>query len=150
MDAIDVSILNMLQKNGREAHSNIAKAVGLSAPSVSERIKKLCNDGIIKRYVAVLNEKKIGKELTAFVNVYISNPTFEESFRVEVSKLDEILECHHVTGDYSYLLKVKTKNTASLENIISKKIRSIPGVARTLTNVVLSSIKENTYLHLDE
>ncbi len=150
MDFVDIKILNLLQENGREAHSNIAKAVGLSAPSVSERVKKLCNEGIVKRFTAILNDNKIGKELTAFVNVYVSNPSFEEAFVVDVTKLDDVLECHHVTGDYSYLLKVKTRNTATLENIISKKIRSIPGVARTLTNVVLSSLKEETYLHLED
>lgn len=150
MDAIDIKILNILQENGREAHSNIAKAVGLSAPSVSERIKKLCTEGIIRRYVAILNDKKIDKELTAFINVYLSNPRYEEAFLAEVTELRDVLECHHVTGDFSYVLKVKTRNTTTLENIISKKIRSIPGVARTLTNVVLSSIKEETYLHLEE
>lgn len=149
MDFVDIKILNLLQENGREAHSNIAKTVGLSAPSVSERIKKLCSEGIVKRFAAILDDKKIGKELTAFVNVYISNPSFEEAFVVDVTKLDDVLECHHVTGDYSYLLKVKTRNTATLENIISKQIRAIPGVARTLTNVVLSSLKEETYLNLE-
>jgi Lrp/AsnC family leucine-responsive transcriptional regulator len=150
MDSTDIKILEMLQKNGREAHSNIAKAVGLSAPSVSERIKKLSSEGIVHRYTAILNDKRIGKELTAFVNVYISNPRYEEAFVKEVTKLDDVLECHHVTGDYSYLLKVKTRNTATLEEIIARKIRAIPGVARTLTNVVLSSLKEETYLNLEE
>ena len=150
MDSTDIKILTMLQKNGREAHSNIAKAVGLSAPSVSEGIKKLCSERILHRYTAILNDKKVGKELTVFLNVYISNPRYEEAFTKEVTMLDDILECHHVTGDYSYLLKVKTQNTTTLENIITQKIRAIPGVARTLTNVVLSSLKEETYLNIDE
>ena len=124
--------------------------MGLSAPSVSERIKKLCGEGIIKNYTAILNDKMIGKELTAYVNVDISNPRYEKAFVSEVTKLHDVLECHHVTGDYSYLLKVKTRNTTSLENIITTKIRSIPGVVQTLTNVVLSSLKEETYLHLDK
>lgn len=149
MDPVDIKILNMLQRDGRKPLSDIAREVGLSAPSVSERLKKMSKEGIIKRYVAILDEKKVGKDLTAFINVSISNPKHMPDFDQKMREIDDVLECHHVTGQYSYLLKVRVKNPSVLEDLISNKVRSIEGVTSTLTNVVLSSIKEETLLSLD-
>jgi len=149
MDPVDVAILDILQEEGRKPVSDIAREVGLSAPSVSERIKKLTKEGIIKRYVAVLDEKKVGKELTAFINVSISNPKHMPEFASRMRQLTDVLECHHVTGQFTYILKVRAKNPSVLEDLISNKIRSIDGVTGTLTNVVLSSPKEGTRLNLN-
>jgi len=149
MDPVDVKILNILQEDGRRPLSEIARTVGLSAPSVSERIKKLSREGIIKQYVAILDEKQLGKDLTAFINVAISNPKHIPGFDSRMRELDDVLECHHVTGQFSCILKVRVKNPSVLEELISNKIRSIEGVTSTLTNVVLSSVKEVTRLNLD-
>ena len=149
MDPVDVKILNMLQEDGRKPLSDIAKTVGLSAPSVSERIKKMSKEGIIRRYVAILDEKRVGKELTAFINVSISNPKHIPGFDSKMQEIEDVLECHHVTGQYSYIVKVRVKNPSVLEDLISNKIRSVEGVTSTLTNVVLSSVKEETRLSLD-
>jgi Lrp/AsnC family leucine-responsive transcriptional regulator len=149
MDPVDVKILNMLQEDGRKPLSDIAKTVGLSAPSVSERIKKMSKEGIIRRYVAILDEKRVGKELTAFINVSISNPKHIPGFDTKMQEIEDVLECHHVTGQYSYIVKVRVKNPSVLEDLISNKIRSVEGVTSTLTNVVLSSVKEETRLSLD-
>jgi len=149
MDPVDVKILNLLQEDGRKPLSDIAREVGLSAPSVSERIKKMCKEGIIKRYVAILDDKKLGKELTAFINVSISNPKHIPGFDSKMLEVDDVVECHHVTGQFSCILKVRAKNPSVLEDLISNKIRSIEGVTSTLTNVVLSSVKEGTRLSLN-
>ena len=149
MDPVDVKILNFLQEDGRKPLSDIAREVGLSAPTVRERLKKMSKEGIIKRYVAILDEKKVGRELTAFINVSISNPKYIPGFDRKMRELDDVLECHHVTGEFSCILKVCVKNPSLLEDLISGKIRSIDGVTSTLTNVVLSSVKHETQLSLD-
>lgn len=148
MDHIDLKILEELQKDGRKTHSELAKDVRLSPPSVLERVRKLGNLGIIKKFVAIVDAAKVGNEITAFVNVRLRHPKNEQAFVREISKLEDILECHKVTGEYSYMLKVKTRNTAELGNLISTKIRVLEGVDSTSTNVVLESIKEETKVSL--
>jgi len=138
LDAIDLQIINLLQTNGRIPHTKLAEQVGLSAPSVIERVKKLEDGGIITGYHASVDARQLGKDMTAFIGVSISHPKTIGLFEETVSLLDDVLECHHVTGGHTILLKIKTENTSSLERLIST-IRSIEGVARTETMVVLST-----------
>ncbi len=147
LDAIDIQILAQLQQCCRISLAKLAEHVGLSAPSVLERVKKLEESGIIKGYHAHLDARRLGKDVTAFIGVSISHPTLVEKFAQEVVKLDDVLECHHVTGQHSMLLKVRTDNTATLEKLITA-IRSIEGVAKTETMVVLSTRLESTSLSL--
>lgn len=150
MDQIDRQILELLQQGGRRTNLDIAQTVGLSAPSVSERIKKLTQGGYIKRYVAILDPKLVHKETTAFISVMLSQPKYAQSFIEAIKGLADVLECHHITGEYSYLLKVRIKNTDSLGELISSHIRSIEGVTGTRTYVVLGTVKEETALDLSE
>jgi Lrp/AsnC family leucine-responsive transcriptional regulator len=138
LDAIDLQILNILQVNGRIPHVKLAEQVGLSAPSVIERVKKLEDEGIISGYRATVDARRLGKDVTAFIGVSIAHPKTIALFEETVDLLDDVLECHHVTGQHTIILKVKTDNTSSLERLIST-IRSIEGVARTETMVVLST-----------
>jgi len=138
LDAIDLQILNALQEHGRIPHVKLAEQVGLSAPSVIERVKKLEDTGIITGYHASVDARRLGKDVTAFIGVSISHPKTIVLFEQTIDLLEDVLECHHVTGQHSVLLKVKTDNTSSLERLIST-IRSIEGVARTETMVVLST-----------
>ncbi len=148
MDRIDRQILEILQQDGRRTNLDIAQSVGLSAPSVSERIKKLTQKGYIKRYVALLDPKLVHRDTTAFISVMISQPTYSEGFIEAIEGLADVLECHHITGEYSYLLKVRTSDTDSLGEVISDHIRSIEGVTGTRTYVVLGTVKEETALDL--
>ena len=148
MDQTDRRILELLQEDARRTNLDIAQTVGLSAPSVSERIKKLIQGGYIKRYVAILEPRLVNKETTAFISVMLSQPKYARSFIEIIKKLSDVLECHHVTGEYSYLLKVRTRDTDSLGDLISSQIRSIEGVTGTRTYVVLGTIKEETSLDL--
>jgi Lrp/AsnC family leucine-responsive transcriptional regulator len=150
MDQIDRQILELLQQGGRRTNLDIAQTVGLSAPSVSERIKKLTQGGYIKRYVAILDPKLVHKETTAFISVMLSQPKYAQGFIEAIKGLADVLECHHITGEYSYLLKVRTRNTDSLGDLISGHIRSIEGVTGTRTYVVLGTVKEETALDLSE
>ena len=149
LDNIDRRILNVLQENCRLPLAKIGDQVGLSAPAVMERVKKLEDSGVITGYRAVLNGRLLGKDIAAFIGVSIGHPRAIARFEKEVETLDDILECHHVTGSYSLLLKVKTDNTSSLEELLSR-IRSLDGVVRTETMVVLSTHTERVQLALDD
>ena len=148
LDHIDLKILSILQANGRRPLAEIAKEVELSSPAVMERVKKLEAGGVITTYQAVLDGKKLGKDITAFIGVSVGHQRDMEKFWMQMVQRDEVLECHHVTGEESFILKVKTANTASLEKLLGE-IRSVEGVTRTVTRVVLSTAKESQTLSLD-
>ena len=146
-DDIDLHILSLLQENCKLPLAKIGEHVGLSAPSVIDRIKKLEDHEVITAYRAILSARKLGKDVTAFIGVSISHPKLISEFEKEIAELDGVLECHHVTGQHTLLLKVKTESTSSLEELISK-IRSVEGVDRTETMVVLSTHAERTQVSL--
>ena len=144
LDEIDRRILEMLQADCKVALARVGEQVGLSAPSVVERVRKLENEGFIQGYHARLNARRLGLDVIAFISVWTAHPQVIKDFGAkltQLSELDDVLECHHVTGDPSLLLKVKTRNTQSLERLISA-LRSLSGVERTETNVVLSTLVE--------
>ncbi|HEX7479319.1 MAG TPA: Lrp/AsnC family transcriptional regulator [Polyangiales bacterium] len=145
LDEIDRRILEMLQADCKVALAKIGEQVGLSAPSVVERVRKLENEGFVEGYHARLNARRLGLDVTAFISVWTSHPRVIKDFEKHLSEFDDILECHHVTGDPTLLLKVKTRNTQSLERLISA-LRSINGIERTETNVVLSTLVERAGL----
>ncbi len=141
-DPIDLKILYILQNNGRSRLADIAEEVDLSAPAVMERVKKLEATGVIKGYQAIVDGKKVGKDITAFIGVSIGNQRDIDRFAAQMMRYHDVLECHHVTGDETFILKVKSANTSSLEKLLGE-IRSVEGVTRTLTKVVLSTAKES-------
>ena len=147
LDTLDMHILSVLQENCKLPLVKIGERVGLSAPSVIERIKKLEEGGVIRGYTAILDARKLGKDITAFIGVSINHPTLITEFETKIANFEDIQECHHVTGEYTLLLKVKANNTTSLEELI-RQIRSIKGVERTETSVVLSTYTEGLWLAL--
>ena len=149
MDRHDQTILRLLQQKGRISFSALSIRVGLSVPAVTERVRKLEATGVILRYTAVLDGQKIGNKLTAFINVAINDPKTYSTFAESILQLEAVMECHHVVGEFDYLIKVKTRDTASLEDLISRHIRPIQGVGRTRTTVVLSSLREGTMIEPD-
>ena len=147
IDHVDRHILTVLQENCKLSLAKIGERVGLSAPSVIERIKKLEESGVIRGYTAILNARKLGKDITAFIGVSINHPKLITKFEIAVDGFEEIQECHHVTGEYTLLLKVKADSTSDLEELI-RQIRSLEGVERTETTVVLSTHTEGLWLGL--
>jgi Lrp/AsnC family leucine-responsive transcriptional regulator len=147
LDSVDLHILALLQENCKLPLVKIGERVGLSAPSVIERVKKLEENGIIRGYTAILDARKLGKDITAFIGVSINHPKLINQFEREIDRIEAVQECHHVTGEHTLLLKVKVDNTAALERLI-QKIRSIDGVARTETSVVLSTYTEGLWVSL--
>ena len=149
MDATDLRILQILQRDARATQQEIARRVRLSQPSVADRIHKLEARGVIVTYIAKLDPGQLGKDITAFVGVGISHPKYFEQFGKKILALSDVLECHRVAGADSYLLKIRTENTKSLDRLLVEQIRSIPGVYRTETTLVLSSIKEELALSIN-
>lgn len=148
LDAIDVKILEILQKEGRKRRNDLADAVGLSLPSVSDRLRKLEENEIITGFHAKLDAKKLGKDITAFIFVAVDSSKHYAAFLEHAREVDEILECHAITGEGTHLLKVRTTNTASLERLLAR-IQAWSGVTRTQTDVVLSTAKETTRIRIE-
>ncbi len=149
LDEIDIKILSILQHHGRRHLAEIAKEVDLSPPAVMERVKKLESRGIIKGYHALLNAKVLGKDVVAFIGVSVGHQRYITAFASHMVRQRDVLECHHVTGEESFILKVKTANTDSLERLLGE-IRSMEGVTRTVTKVVLSTPKESQVLEFEQ
>ena len=148
LDPIDRKVLAILQADCKTSLARIGERVGLSAAALLERIRKLERAGVITGYHAVVDGRRLGLDLTAFIGVSMNYPKMIESFERSVARIPYVLECHHVTGAHSLLLKVKTWNTHSLETLISK-IRAIDGVQRTDTMVVFSTRTERTQVPVE-
>ncbi len=122
--------------------AEIARRVGLSLAAVNERIKKLERQGVIRRYAALLDEAKVGLGITAFVEVSVEAPRYERKFVELARRLDEVMECHYVTGEFSCLLKVRVPDRSALRNLLLDRINGLEGVRQTRTLIVLETAKE--------
>lgn len=149
MDAIDTQILSMLQDDCKIPQVELARSVGLSPASISERLKRLEKSGVVKSYTAILDPHALGVSITAFVFVFVEHPRFEAELLRKLDAVPEVQECHHITGDFSLLLKVRTRNIETFEHLLFHSINCIPGVRQTKTTIVLSSPKETTQIHLE-
>lgn len=141
IDKTDHQIINLLQLNSRKTASEIAAEVALSVPAVTERIKKLIEYGYIESFTLKVNSRKLGYDLTAFINVDSSSSDHYPEIVANSKDHLSVLECHSVTGEGSHLLKIRVKNSAELEKLLSD-IQQWPGVIRTHTMLVLSTFKE--------
>ena len=148
LDPIDLAILEQLQDNCKQPLAVIGKGVGLSASTVMERIHKLEGAGVIRGYTALLDARALGRDVAAFIGVTAGSPRAISVLAQEIEGLRDVLECHHVTGEYTLLLKAKTRSTATLERLIDA-IREMEGVTGTETMVVLSTQTERVGLPLD-
>ena len=149
LDETDRRLLALLQKDDRLSLADLGKHIGLSASSVNERIKRLGARGVIEGFHAHVYPEALGLELLAFVFVGWSDPSAEAPFLGRVAASPAVLECHHVTGTWNYLLKVRLPNTRELERFLAEVVKPALGVQRTETIIVLSSTKETTTLIAD-
>ncbi|MBN9681694.1 MULTISPECIES: Lrp/AsnC family transcriptional regulator [unclassified Corallococcus] len=150
MDALDYRIVDMLQRDGRATQLELSRGVKLSQPAVAERIRKLEEKGVITGYTARVDATQLGKDITAFIGVSIEHPKHFEGFARKVAELSDVLEAHRVAGQDSYVLKVKTANTRTLDSLLVETLRTIPGVTRTSTTIVLSTLKEDTHVRVPD
>lgn len=146
LDQKDRRILELVQRDAKMPQAEIARQIGLSTAAVNERIRKLENAGFIRRYVALLDPRAVGLTVTGFVEVFIEHPRFEGQFIERALALDEVLECHHITGEFSLLLKVRTRDMESLQSLLIHQLNSLEGVRQTRTVIALSTSKEESFV----
>ena len=145
LDDTDVQILDRLQRDGRAKRTDLAAEVGLSIPSVSDRMRKLEARGVLTGYHAAVDAKRLGRDVTAYVFVQSTGSDRYPEFIAAVTAMDEVQELHSVTGDGSHVVKVRVKTTTALERLLAR-LQALPGVRGTRTSLVLSTHKETTYV----
>jgi Lrp/AsnC family leucine-responsive transcriptional regulator len=150
MDATDRAIVDLLLTDARATQQEIAKKVKLSQPSVADRIRKLEETKVILGYTARVDPRRLGHDITAFIGVSIEHPKYFDTFAKRVLALPGVLECHRVAGPESYLLKVRTESTSTLDQLLVQSLRTIPGVSSTQTTIVLASVKEDAHVRKGE
>ena len=151
LDKIDLMILKLLQENGRKTNVQLSNEIGLSPAPTLERVKKLENSGIIKSYHAVVEEKAVALGIKAMIEVSLvrQKDNAISNFKKQINKIDEIVECYQVTGNYDYLLKVVVKDIPSFEKLIGEKLSKIADIGQMQTNVILSEVKKSPVLPLN-
>ena len=145
MDNIDKKILIELQKAGRESASNIAEKINVSVPTITERIRKLEESGVIVGFQAVIDSSKIGFDVSAIITIISGSSQYYKKVTIEAEKTPEVVKCFSTTGNGSHTLLVTTKNSNTLEELL-RKIQNWPGVTRTETQIILSSYKSGIIL----
>ncbi len=146
LDSIDLKIIDILQSNGRITNSQLASEVGISPPAMLERVKRLENAGVIRQYVALVEPRFLGKEVFALVSITLAMHQLQsiDDFTQQILDLKEVLECHHVTGEDDFVLKIAVKNISAYEDLVLHKLTRIPGVSKMKTSIVLSTFKQET------
>jgi len=146
LDDRDRRILTLVQRDAKLPQAEIARRVGLSAAAVNERLKKLESSGVIRRFAALLDPRAMGVPITAFVEVFIEHPRLEPGFIERVLKMDEVQECHHITGEFSLLLKLRVADMAALQKLLIDQLNACEGVRQTRTVMALSTLKEESFI----
>ena len=146
MDLIDRKILDCVQRDGALTYAEIGAAAGLSASTVNDRLKRLRADGALRRMTAEIDPAAVDLKLLAFVMVVVQADVSEDQFRAGMLAAPEVLECHHITGEFSYLLKLRLRDTAQLEAFLANRLKPLAGFGRTQTLIALSSTKETHVL----
>lgn len=143
LDPTDRRILELLQTDGRMTNAALAEAVGLTATPLIQRVRKLEQWGVIRRYAAIVDASKVGRPVTAFVHVTLKahGLTAHDRFIAMVETLEQVLECHHIAGDEDFLLRVSVHDIAELEQFLLRELSASGMVGRVKTTLVLSSSK---------
>lgn len=149
MDELDRKIIAHIQADGRASYAEIGAAAGLSVSAVNERLKKLQASGAITGFGARVSPAAVGLHVLAFVHVLLERPEHDARFRAAMQDTPAVQECHHVTGEWSYLLKVRVPTTAGLERFLTERLKTLPGVVRSHTVIALSSPKETPILPVE-
>jgi len=148
LDELDLRLLDELQNDARIANAELARRLNLSPPAVHARVRRLEEQGIIRGYAALLDRERLGFDMLCFIQISLQLHQVEQvsHFRATIQQIPEVLECHHVTGEYDYLLKAAVRNRQELERLVMEKLTPIPGVARIHTSLVFTEIKASTAL----
>lgn len=146
MDVIDKKLLGLLQADTKKTTKELSMVLNLSVTAVYERIKKLEREGVIDKYVALLDRNKVGKAFVVFCHIKLIQHTkdFVTTFESEVVKLDEVLECFHVSGDYDYILKVHVKDMDEYREFMITKLTSLQHIGSTHSSFMIGEVKNTT------
>jgi len=142
MDATDRALIAALRANARATYAELGRVVGLSGPSVTDRVQRLEQAGVITGYHAAVDPAALGLPVAALVGVHLSDTSDQDAVTVALSKLEEVEDCWYVAGDEAFVVKVRVADVPALERTLSR-LRRIRGVSRTRTTVVLSTKWEN-------
>ncbi|HKK33158.1 MAG TPA: Lrp/AsnC family transcriptional regulator [Desulfomicrobiaceae bacterium] len=149
IDKKDKEILDILQKQGRISNADLARSLGMAPSGVHERVRKLERQGVIEQYSARIAPKTVGLTLTTFIQVKTDDLVGCTDAGHALARLPEVLEVHHIAGEFNYLLKARVADTDSLTDLL-KAIGRISHVRDTRTTLVLGTIKESTVLQIRE
>ncbi len=145
-DSLDYKLVGYLMKQGRSTWAELGGILGLSAPAAADRVHKLEENGVIRGYSALVDPESVGLGIAAFISVTLDRPEHRRHFLDQIQQMAEILECHHIAGEEDFVLKVRCLDTKRLEYLVSEEIKSIPGISKTRTTIILSTIKETPVL----
>lgn len=150
LDQTDRKILEILQSNAKITNAQLSKEIGLSPAPTLERVKKLETSGLIKSYHAMLDIEKVGLGVSTFVQVTLTghNKRNIDAFIKEIYKIEEIIECHHITGSCDFILKIITKDIASYQKLMLERVSEIKEVDNMQSMVILSTFKDSKVLPL--
>jgi DNA-binding Lrp family transcriptional regulator len=145
LDKVDHQLLNLLQTNAKVTNAYLSQQIGLSQAAVFERVRKLENAGFIKNYYAQVDSAKAGLKMTFFVQIALASnrKSSVDEFLGKVASLDEVVECHHITGSGNFLLKVVTRDLATFQRLIMDGMSSLQEITNLESMVVLSCVKDS-------
>ena len=148
---MDKKILGFLQEDNKQTNKELSSKLGLSVTAVYERIKKLERVGVIKKNVSLLDKNKVNMSFVAFCNIKLvqHSKDYVIQFENEVTKLKEVLECYHISGDYDYLLKVMVEDMEAFREFMVKKLTSIDHIGSTHSTFMISEVKHTTAFSLN-
>ena len=146
MDAIDKKLLGLLQEDTKKTTKELSMVLNLSVTAVYERIKKLEREGVISKYVAILDRNKVEKAFVVFCHIKLIQHTKDliHTFESEVIKLDEVLECFHVSGDYDYILKVHVNDMDEFREFMVTKLTGLKHIGSTHSSFMIGEVKNTT------
>jgi Lrp/AsnC family leucine-responsive transcriptional regulator len=150
MDSIDKKLLILLQKDSKKTTKELSVKLNLSVTAVYERIKKLEREGIIQNYVALINRSKVNKGFVVFCHIKLIQHTreFLTKFESQVVKLSEILECHHVSGDFDYILKIAVRDMEEYREFLVTKLTTLEHIGSTHSTFMISEVKNTTVIEI--
>ena len=150
LDTIDKKLVNLLQQDSKQTTKQLSLQLNLSVTAVYERVKKLENQKVIEKYVAIVNKNKIEKSFLVFCHIKLMQHSKEylNTFEYEVLKLEEISECFHVSGDYDYILKIYVKDMDAYRNFVVTKLTAIKHIGSTHSTFAIEQVKNTTAIQL--
>tara|TARA_B110000902_G_C14233043_1_gene559612 strand:+ start:507 stop:965 length:459 start_codon:yes stop_codon:yes gene_type:complete len=150
LDSTDKKLINLLQNDSKQTTKQLSLQLNLSVTAIYERIKKLENQKVINKYVAIINKHKIEKSFLVFCHVKLIQHSKEyvTTFEREILKLEEVSECFHVSGDYDYILKIYVKDMGEYRNFMVTKLTAIKHIGSTHSTFAIEEVKNTTAINL--